>query len=257
MLVCRETIQPVSYINDDLWRRKSGWVTRCYSESCFQFRVTLDCRTMALFIWAENGLCVFFRHYAEDEHSWKVKTSIFWCITPCSPLKVNRRFGGTSQVTSRALLATCFHSWSLLGLETICPTETSVDFQRSTWRHIPEDRTLYNHRCGNMKSYAGARNQGGGEELGEYLHVKDMKQHRTGESRVVLRFPDSWHSKIWPWIPLESETRKQETRNKNDCAGKDQQQFTRPTEPEKMSATLWWRWEMCQNFLIRKTERKR
>jgi hypothetical protein len=31
--------------------------------------------------------------------------------------------------------------------------ETSVDFQRTTRRYIPEDRTFHNHRCGNLKSY--------------------------------------------------------------------------------------------------------
>jgi hypothetical protein len=30
---------------------------------------------------------------------------------------------------------------------------TSVDFQRTTWRYIPEDRTLHNHRCENLSSY--------------------------------------------------------------------------------------------------------
>jgi hypothetical protein len=46
-----------------------------------------------------------------------VKSKIFWDITPCSPLKVNRRFGRTSRLhleggriiqASRALLATSF-----------------------------------------------------------------------------------------------------------------------------------------------------
>jgi hypothetical protein len=43
-------------------------------------------------------------------------------ITPCSPLKVNRRFGGTyrfhleDRKISGALLATCFHASFLLGL---------------------------------------------------------------------------------------------------------------------------------------------
>jgi hypothetical protein len=44
-------------------------------------------------------------------------------MTPCSPLSFNRRFGG--------------------------PYET----QRTTWHHIPEDDTLQNHRCENLKSY--------------------------------------------------------------------------------------------------------
>jgi hypothetical protein len=53
-----------------------------------------------------------------------MKTTIFWDMTPCSPLKINRRFGGAyrlhlqvrrisrarNQRESRyAVLATCFH----------------------------------------------------------------------------------------------------------------------------------------------------
>jgi hypothetical protein len=52
-----------------------------------------------------------------------------WDITPCSPLKVNRRFGGT------------------------CSSEMSVDTQRTTRQYNPEDRTLHNHLGENLKSY--------------------------------------------------------------------------------------------------------
>jgi hypothetical protein len=38
-------------------------------------------------------------------------------------------------------------------MEMICSSETSVDFQQTTRRCIPEDRTLHNHRCKNLKSY--------------------------------------------------------------------------------------------------------
>jgi hypothetical protein len=38
-------------------------------------------------------------------------------------------------------------------MEVICSSETSVDTQRTTWRHIPEVDTLPNHRCENLKSY--------------------------------------------------------------------------------------------------------
>jgi hypothetical protein len=37
-------------------------------------------------------------------------------------------------------------------MEAICSFETSVDSQRTTRRHIPEDNTLHNHRCENLKS---------------------------------------------------------------------------------------------------------
>jgi hypothetical protein len=53
-----------------------------------------------------------------------MKRTIFWDITPCSPLKVNQRLGRTCRLhlqgrrisKARALLATCFHAGFLLGL---------------------------------------------------------------------------------------------------------------------------------------------
>jgi hypothetical protein len=54
---------------------------------------------------------------------------IFWDITSRSPLKVNRRFKRT------------------------CSSETSTDFQKATWRYIPEDRTLHDHICTDLKPY--------------------------------------------------------------------------------------------------------
>jgi hypothetical protein len=46
-------------------------------------------------------------------------------------------------------------------MEAICSSEdggdmfpeASVATQQTTWRHIPEDDTLHNHRCENLKSY--------------------------------------------------------------------------------------------------------
>jgi hypothetical protein len=55
-------------------------------------------------------------------------------------------------------LSKCFHAVFLLAsstlmMEATCSSETSVDFQRTTRRYIPEDRTLHNHWCENLKSY--------------------------------------------------------------------------------------------------------
>jgi hypothetical protein len=47
----------------------------------------------------------------------------------------------------------CLVSSLTLKMGTICFSETSVDFHRTTWPYIPEDRTLRNHRCENLKSY--------------------------------------------------------------------------------------------------------
>jgi hypothetical protein len=42
---------------------------------------------------------------------------------------------------------------STLKLEAICSSGTSVDTQRTTRRHIPEDDAIHNHCCENLKSY--------------------------------------------------------------------------------------------------------
>jgi hypothetical protein len=42
---------------------------------------------------------------------------------------------------------------STLKIEAICSPETSIDFQRITQRYLPEDITLHNHNCENLKSY--------------------------------------------------------------------------------------------------------
>jgi hypothetical protein len=77
-----------------------------------------------------------------------MKSTIFWDITPCSPLKVNRRFGGTCRLHLQGCLPPAFtlvsclvHS-SILNMQANCSSENSGDFQRTIERYIPEDRTL-------------------------------------------------------------------------------------------------------------------
>jgi hypothetical protein len=69
--------------------------------------------------------------------TWVImKNSTFWNITACSPLKVNRQFGGTfpfhlqGRRTRQAGNQSEAHS-----------KQTSVDFRRTTRRYIPENRT--------------------------------------------------------------------------------------------------------------------
>jgi hypothetical protein len=59
--------------------------------------------------------CIFFVGF-EVLTAVVMKSIIFWDITQCSPLKVNRRFGGTYRLHLQALLATCFYTGFLLGL---------------------------------------------------------------------------------------------------------------------------------------------
>jgi hypothetical protein len=64
-------------------------------------------------------------------------------LTTCSPLKINR---------PALMLVSCSDYFSTLKMEVICSSETSV-CQRTTRRYIPEDDTLQNYRCENLKSY--------------------------------------------------------------------------------------------------------
>jgi hypothetical protein len=72
-------------------------------------------------------------------------------------------------------------------METICSSETSVDTQRTTWRHIPEDCTLQTTVCGNVPCQ--------GFEMSEY---RDMTRcllfirARDGEVAASGRFT------VWP-----------------------------------------------------------
>jgi hypothetical protein len=65
---------------------------------------------------------------------------IFCDITPCSPFKVNRCFGEIHELC--LLTASCWFlawlSFSTLKMEAMCPSEMSVDFQRTIRRFIPE-----------------------------------------------------------------------------------------------------------------------
>lgn len=40
------------------------------------------------------------------------------------------------------MLVSCLAYFSTLNMDVICSSETSIDFQETTW-HIPEDRTLH------------------------------------------------------------------------------------------------------------------
>jgi hypothetical protein len=75
-----------------------------------------------------------------------MKISIFWDITPCSPLKANRQFGRIYRLNLHGRRINQARNQNEAGskpkIETTCSTKTSVDLKRTTLRYIPEDRTL-------------------------------------------------------------------------------------------------------------------
>jgi hypothetical protein len=74
-------------------------------------------------------------------------STIFWDITPCSPLKVNPRSeehrlhlqGRKISLPPAFTLVSCSAYSSTLKIEAICFSETSVDFQRTTRQYIPKE----------------------------------------------------------------------------------------------------------------------
>jgi hypothetical protein len=55
--------------------------------------------------------------------------------------------------SSAFTLVSCSTYFSTLKMEATVYSETSVDSQRTTHYYIPEDGTLHNHCCENLKSY--------------------------------------------------------------------------------------------------------
>jgi hypothetical protein len=78
-----------------------------------------------------------------------MKCSIFWDVTPCSPVKIYRRFGGayclhlqvrkTSQAMRSACLFTRFGLLFDLKMNTVHSCETSVNIYQTILRHKLED----------------------------------------------------------------------------------------------------------------------
>jgi hypothetical protein len=104
------------------------------------------------------------KHSNMEDYNWKfqiarastendLKCTIFWDITPCSLLKIDRRFGGGLCLPPDFTLVSCSVYSSTLKMEATWSSEASVGFQRTSRHYIPEDRTLHNHRCENLKSY--------------------------------------------------------------------------------------------------------
>jgi hypothetical protein len=96
-----------------------------------------------------NRLLFIYHKYFQQQI---VKSFIFWDITPCSQLNVNGRFGGIR----RLHLQKSKNNPSILPrwrLGAKYSSETSVDFQQTTRSYIPEDTTLHNDLCQNLKPH--------------------------------------------------------------------------------------------------------
>jgi hypothetical protein len=133
-----------------------------------------------------------------------MKNFIFWDITPCSPLRVNRLFGGTCHLIDTCFaLVSCLAYSSTLNMEAICSSETSLDFQWTTQLYIPEDRTLDKYVIQSQKISRLCR-------INLFLQRRDSKIYRRLIAICMLsdhlRFDSSHAStclmcpcQVWPW----------------------------------------------------------
>jgi hypothetical protein len=72
-------------------------------------------------------------------------------------------------------LVSCLAYFSTLKMEATCSSATSVDFQRTARRYIPEDRTLSNHFCENLNSYTQRLSQNG-QQYARYVDLRLSEQ---------------------------------------------------------------------------------
>jgi hypothetical protein len=79
----------------------------------------------------------------------------------------------------------CLAYCSTPKMEVTCSFQTSVGFQRTTQYYIPEDRTLHNHRCENLKSYTSYCNF---TFLSDFLQRKPTLGSRDSSDRVATGY---------------------------------------------------------------------
>jgi hypothetical protein len=76
-----------------------------------------------------------------------LKSIIFWDITPCSPLSVNRCFRGTYRLHLQGwrnkFSKKPASKQATLKMEAICSSKTLVDTQRTRQHYIPEPQILH------------------------------------------------------------------------------------------------------------------
>lgn len=74
-----------------------------------------------------------------------LKSAIFWDITPCNKLKVNRRFGRAYYLLIQLRRTSQVRNQNNAVSKQSCSPETSVYFRWITRRYIPEDRTVHDN----------------------------------------------------------------------------------------------------------------
>jgi hypothetical protein len=87
-----------------------------------------------------------------------LKNTIFWAVTPCSPLKVNRHFGGTCRLylQDRRINWARYHRQSRWQVRPSRWRQYVSPKRRLTCNGLHgviSQNIVYNHRCENLRSY--------------------------------------------------------------------------------------------------------
>jgi hypothetical protein len=87
------------------------------------------------------------------------------------------------------MLVSCLVYSLTMKMEAIYSSETSVDFQSTIWRYVPEDITLQNHCCENLTSYNPFTCHSLSTSLKIIRHLYFCKYHRLNE---IKRNSQKW-----------------------------------------------------------------
>jgi hypothetical protein len=84
------------------------------------------------------------------EQNWELRTAlvrslVFWDVAPCSHVEVDRRLRGVYGLDNQGFIA--------LMIEAVRTSETSVHFNVTTWRYIPENSELHICRREDLKCH--------------------------------------------------------------------------------------------------------
>jgi hypothetical protein len=98
-------------------------------------------------------------HWRAWPHGEPLSAVMWWRLSMIFQ-RADERFPWLAQTEASQLLGlspaftlvSC-SAYSTLKMEAICSFETSADFQWTTQCYVPEDSTLHNHRCENLRSY--------------------------------------------------------------------------------------------------------
>jgi hypothetical protein len=121
----------------------NSWCQRLRQSSAMLTVVLVNARYISLIYLSiemceTNIFCVKVLSLILKERILKLRSFVFWDITPYSQLKVNRRYGETFRLHLQC--------WRLdqerNQMKVLASSETCVDFQVTTRRYIPEDRTV-------------------------------------------------------------------------------------------------------------------